>query len=100
MGVLLQGSIRFVLHFVFQNSLAFGERISSTEDDVGVGMTRALRRTSPKVVWVTEGDFNVYNTFRCFACNVAAGIFRIPRCRWADSSSADNSPDFFSGALL
>jgi hypothetical protein len=35
-----------------------------------------------------------------FACNVAAGIFRVPRCRWADSSSVNNSRDFISGALL
>jgi hypothetical protein len=35
-----------------------------------------------------------------FACNVAAGIFRVPRCRWANSSSVNNSRDFISGALL
>jgi hypothetical protein len=47
-----------------------------------------------------EGDFNVSNAVCYFACNVAAGIFRVPRCRRADSPSVDNSDDFFGGAFL
>ena len=46
-----------------------------------------------------EGDFNVSNAVCHFAGNVAAGFFRVPRCRWADSPSVNNSGDFFSGLL-
>jgi len=32
--------------------------------------------------------------------DVGTGIFGVPRCRWADSPSVDNSGDFFAGAFL
>src|ERR1022692_2819957 len=47
-----------------------------------------------------EGDFNVYNAICGFACTVAARIFRLPRCGWADSPIADHSGDFFGDSLL
>jgi hypothetical protein len=47
-----------------------------------------------------EGDFNVYNAVCGFACTVAARIFRLPRCGWADSPVADHSGDFFADSLL
>src|ERR1700687_2817182 len=74
--------------------------IESTEDDGGV--TRARRDgVSPRACRVTyEGDFNASNAVCYFAGDVAAGIFRVPRCRRADSPSVDNSDDFFGGAFL
>lgn len=51
--------------------------------------------------WVIyEGDSNVSNAIRYFACNVGARVFCVPRCRRADSPSVDIRGDFFSGALL
>src|ERR1035441_4228383 len=47
-----------------------------------------------------EGDFNVYNAVCGVACTVAARIFRLPRCGWADSPVADHSGDFFGDSLL
>ena len=47
-----------------------------------------------------EGDLHVHDAIRCVACIVAAGIFRVPRCRWADSPFADNRRHFFGHALL
>jgi hypothetical protein len=47
-----------------------------------------------------EGDFHVHDAIRSVACIVAAGIFRVPRCRWADSPFADNRRHFFGHALL
>ena len=47
-----------------------------------------------------EGDLHVDDAIRCVACIVAAGIFRVPRCRWADSPFADNRRHFFGHALL
>jgi hypothetical protein len=56
---------------------------------------------APKALRAThEGDFNVSNAVCDFARDVVARIFRVPRCRWADSLSVNNSGDFFAGALL
>src|ERR1035438_8202547 len=41
-----------------------------------------------------EGDSNVYGVVCGVACAVAARIFRLPRCWWADSPVADHSGDF------
>jgi hypothetical protein len=71
----------------------------STEDDVG--LTRALEEGCPQSLWVTyEGDSNVSNAIRYFACDVGARILCVPRCRWADSPSVDIRSDFFGSALL
>ena len=67
--------------------------------EVEVGLTRALGRVPPCGA-TYEGDFNVSNAVCYFACNVAAGIFRVPRCRWADSPSVNSSSDIFAGTLL
>jgi hypothetical protein len=47
-----------------------------------------------------KGDLHVHDAIRCVACIVAAGIFRVPRCRWADSPFADNRRHFIGHALL
>jgi hypothetical protein len=47
-----------------------------------------------------EGDLHVHDAIRCIACIVAAGIFRVPRCRGADSPLADNRRHFSGRALL
>src|ERR1017187_1273772 len=47
-----------------------------------------------------QGDFNVHDAICCFTCTVASGIFRVPRCRRADSPFANHSGDFFGDALL
>jgi hypothetical protein len=77
-----------------------GDQIGSSEFDVGV--TRAFRTgVAHRPNGVTyKGDFNVSSVVCHFACNVAAGTLRVPRCRWADSPSVNNSGDFFGGAPL
>jgi hypothetical protein len=52
-----------------------------------------------KALWC-PGDFNVSNAVCCFACFVAAGIFRIPRCQRVDPPAIDNSGDLLSGTSV
>ena len=54
-----------------------------------------------KALWdACGGDFNVSSVVCDFACDVGAGIFCVPRCRWADSPFADNRRHFFGRAIL
>jgi hypothetical protein len=48
---------------------------------------------------VYEGDFNVSSAVYDFACNVAAGLFCLPRCRRVDSPAVNSSGDFFGDAF-
>ena len=54
-----------------------------------------LRNIQAALRRIENGTFGT-----CSNCEGAAGTFRVPRCRWADSPSVNNSGDFFGGALL
>ena len=87
------------LHSFKTGSITRGSSNRSTEDDVG--LTRASPEGCPQSQWaIYEGDSNVSNDIRYFACNVGARLFCVPRCRRADSPSVDIRGDFFSRAPL
>jgi hypothetical protein len=55
-----------------------------------IGVAHALERAVSKV----KRRFNVFRTVCDFASDVDAGIFCVPRCRWVDPPSVNNSGNF------